>query len=280
MVKNIKIFMCTHRKISVIPPLTIPTQGGAAIHAPITDARPDVGEFGSISELNPDYCELTVQYYAWKNEEADYYGLCHYRRFFSFDERNDSPYSVFGHPSKRVLRRIIFPEDTMRNIIEKYDLIVPRSEDMGCNVYSQYASVHGCTEKDLRLFESIICKRHPELSSFTKKYLAGNRQYFCNMFIMKREIFFDYCEKLFGILSEFDTVAKPDGALRCDRVNGYLAERFLGIYITSLFTSGAKIKELCRIDIDCSFKKRILTKIFPPESKIRFIAKKIFKTKG
>lgn len=47
--------------------------------------RDDAGEH--ISGKNRAYCELTVQYYAWKNVRADYYGFCHYRRYFSFAPR-------------------------------------------------------------------------------------------------------------------------------------------------------------------------------------------------
>ena len=38
----------------------------------------------NISEKRMTFCELTTQYWAWKNVDADYYGFCHYRRYFSF----------------------------------------------------------------------------------------------------------------------------------------------------------------------------------------------------
>lgn len=40
----------------------------------------------NISFKNKKYCELTTQYWAWKNQSADYYGFCHYRRYFSFSK--------------------------------------------------------------------------------------------------------------------------------------------------------------------------------------------------
>ena len=41
----------------------------------------------NISLKNRCYCELTTQYWAWKNADADYYGFCHYRRFFTLSEK-------------------------------------------------------------------------------------------------------------------------------------------------------------------------------------------------
>ena len=48
----------------------------------ISIAGDDTGD--NISSRRNEYCELTVQYWAWKNVDADYYGLCHYRRFLIF----------------------------------------------------------------------------------------------------------------------------------------------------------------------------------------------------
>ena len=89
---NAKIFMCTHKTPLVLPPLCKLVQGGARLNPQVDGAVPDCGENGGISEKNPEYCELTVQYYAWKNEEADAYGFCHYRRLFSFNDTLKKPY--------------------------------------------------------------------------------------------------------------------------------------------------------------------------------------------
>ena len=89
--KDIKIFV-SHRidldSETIDNPLFVPVRCGA-----VFDKRENVTMLGdntgdNISEKRMSFCELTVQYWAWKNVEADYYGLCHYRRYFSF---SDSP---------------------------------------------------------------------------------------------------------------------------------------------------------------------------------------------
>ena len=61
--------------------LYTPIQAGAAIHPPLGLMRDDTGE--NISAKNGSYCELTVLYWMAHNVDADWYGLCHYRRYFS-----------------------------------------------------------------------------------------------------------------------------------------------------------------------------------------------------
>lgn len=275
MQSNIKIFMCAHKNFSLLPAFTTAYQGGASINPRLQGALPDYGDGGSISEKNPDYCELTVQYYAWKNETADYYGFCHYRRFLSFDENIKRPYLVFGESLKKKYLDKINDEALVRAQIESCDAVLPRSENLWCDVYTQFAEADGCQESDIRLFEELIGKKYPELLPFAIKYFSGTRQYFCNMFVMKKDIFFDYCDKLFSLLSEFDEIKNPDGRVRGDRLDGFLAERFLGVYAEYLRATGRTVAEFARLDINCRLKKRILYRLFPPESKSRLFVKKL-----
>ena len=73
---DIKLFVCCHRPVDVPKhPLLVPLQVGAAL----ADSRfygflhDDAGE--NISRKNRSYCELTAQYWVWKNVRADYYGF-------------------------------------------------------------------------------------------------------------------------------------------------------------------------------------------------------------
>ena len=278
--KDIKIFMCTHKAFEYLPPLAVAVQGGAKLKPPVPGAVPDYGAGGSISEKNPEYCELTVQYYAWKNEIADYYGFCHYRRFFSTGKGTPVPYLAFGKLSEKKKSELLMSDKDISDIVSGYDVVVPRAEDMGCTVYEQYASSAHCYAEDMELFVSILKKRYPYLSGHADEYLSQNKQYFCNMFIMKKDLFFGYCEHLFALLEEFDTVKVRHGSFQSDRTDGYLAERFLGIYLSYLRAGGASAYECVRVDVDCALSKRISYTLLPPESKRRMLLKRLLGRSG
>jgi hypothetical protein len=154
---------------------------------------------------------------------------------------------------------------------------VPRSENIELSVYDKYVNDKYNYKEDLDLFLEILKKQYPFLSSFADEYMREQKQYFCNMFIMKRDIFNEYSSMLFSILEELDTKKVLHGDFQSDRTDGYLGERFLGIYLGYLKSKGAKINEISRIDINCSLTKRIINKLLPPETKRRFFFKRLFK---
>lgn len=271
---NIKIFMCCHESFRIVPPLCIPIQGGKAINPPINGITGD-DSGDNISDKNHEYCELTVQYYAWKNEYADFYGFCHYRRFLCFDESVPLPYLAFGKMTSERLGKYISSSQEIEQMCKDCDIIIPRSEDMGISVYEHYSTSRFHYKEDLELFVEIISERTPFLVPFVNDYLSQNRQYFCNMFIMRREVFCEYCELLFPLLAEFDRRKTKHGSFQDDRTDGYLSERFVGIFVAYSRSKGYKIKEILRLDINCSLNKWLLVKLFPPQSKRRFLLKRI-----
>lgn len=275
---TVRIFVCCHKFYDVLPPLCEPIQCGSAINSKIDGIMHD-DEGENISLKNPEYCELTAHYFAWKNIESDYYGFYHYKRFLTAKANTKRPYLAKGKLSDNEKARLLADENYWQQLIEQNEIIVPKSENMGTSVYEHYCSAKYHYAEDMKLFIGILNKKYPEFKAAAEQYLSQCRQYFCNIFIMSKKYFFKYCESLFGILKEFDSVKKLHGDFQSDRTDGYLGEIFTGIYITYCRQNGVRITEKPRLDIKCGIKKRFCYILFPPESKRRFFVKKIIKRK-
>lgn len=272
---NIQIFMCCHNRFDIIPPLCVPVQCGSALNPALEGAVFD--NFGdNISRKNREYCELTAHYYAYKNVKADYYGFCHYRRFFCFDESIKKPYIVRKKLSEKDAG-LLGTERKITALVKEYEIIAPKSENMGLSAYEHYITSKRHNREDLDLFIAILKEKYSFLSEPVNRYLAGKKQYFCNMFIMKKELFFEYCEILFDALEEFDKQKKQGENFTADRTDGYLGELFTGIFLSYKAECGVRVKEISRIDTECGVFKRVMYYCLPPESGGRFWGKRVVK---
>ena len=86
---------------------------------------------------------------------------------------------------------------------------------------------------------------YPDYKQDAQAFFNGDKACFCNMFIMKREIFFDYCKWMFPILREFDkNTDYSTHSKEALRTPGHLSERLLNIYlrITSVSVPTWKFK--------------------------------------
>lgn len=210
----------------------------------------DEGE--NISLKNPRFNDASTQYWAWKNQENDYYGFFQYRRFLSFDEsilpakEYEKMYPANVEEAFEDMR--LSDESYMRSIIEKYDVITCNPLDYG-NYYSLYEQFRDGDQhniEDLDTILSIIQRKYPEYVEAAQKYIFGGIGYFANLFIMKKEYFFRYCEWAFDILTEFDNT-KDYSTYNAyqSRIVGFLSERLLGIFYTYLkSTTDCKFGEL------------------------------------
>ena len=129
---DIKIFV-SHRidldSETIDNPLYIPVRCGA-----VYDEREGVTMLGdntgeNISEKRMKFCEYTVMYWAWKNIKADYYGLCHYRRYLSFtgqelEEWNEQRFFYEDTlTAKSIQRHNLHLPGSMRQIITQNDVL-------------------------------------------------------------------------------------------------------------------------------------------------------------
>ena len=274
---NIKLFVSCHQPNQNVPPhpLLTPIQVGAALSETLFPNFIHDQTGDNISQKNKIYCELTAQYWAWKNSSADYYGFFHYRRYL-FPKETVKPsciYIVKPPPTLRLLDSLGY--SYFHQIISEYDLIVPRKENMHVPVRQHYALAPYHHKEDLDLVEKIIEERFPEFISAKNRYLSGTSCYFGNIFIMRSSLFQAYCNWLFSILEQFETQKDLSTySMQEKRVAGYLGERLLGIFVTYCKQlSDVHILELPRVHFEGSQIKRTkqvcLNLVFPPGSKRR-----------
>lgn len=246
---NIMIFVACHKPY-YIP--SIDFLKGIQVGAALNDKRfagmltDNYGD--NISNLNQSYCELTAQYWAWKNYKADIVGFFHYRRYLKFVCSNDSvlPYIIKKLPVLPELYKWGYDKENINGLFSSYDVIVPYPEKFYVSVYKQYINSKDHYQNDLDKIIDIIKIRYPYMIKSMEEYLNGDLIYFANVYVMKWEIFDKYMTWLFDILFEFDVQKNVKGYNKqALRVNGYLAERLFGIYLTYIINN-TKLK-ICHV---------------------------------
>ena len=77
----------------------------------------------------------------------------------------------------------------------------------------------------------VLEEKYPEFKQIAQEYMHSSVAHECNMFIMKKEIYHDYCAWLFDILFEAEKrIDTTWYSVEEYRIMGYLAERLCGIY--------------------------------------------------
>ncbi len=218
---KIKILVATHKPYWMPQdPIYMPLHVGKAGKLSLGYFGDDEGD--SISEKNKNFCELTGLYWAWKNLETEYIGLCHYRRYFGIPCGGDLP-------EERA--RKIFQKADYELLLEKYDVILPRRRRYYIEtVRSQYEHAH--YKRDLDEVEKIIGERFPEYIYAFRSVMNRRSLYIFNMFVMKQEQFHAYCSWLFSILFKLEEridISKYD--VYQARVFGFLSERLFNVWL-------------------------------------------------
>lgn len=250
---NIVIFTSFHKKCELMRSKYIcPIQVGTSINGELYPDTFHDNTGDNISDKNGMYCELTAQYWAWKNLDADYYGFMHYRRYFSFNpvplEEDSMGNVLFPKLDERAKKRLKLDDSTIANVVPRYDIICTTPQRVsklgqGKTVYEHLKNSPHHLLSDLEVVLKIIDEKYPEYLEAAQKYLKSEYGYFCNMYIMKKDIFIAYSEWLFGILKEHEKcVNLSEYDVDEFRVSGFLGERLWGIYLTWLKDNDKTIK--------------------------------------
>ncbi len=218
----------------------------------------DVGE--NISKKRNSFCELTVLYWAWKNLDADYMGLCHYRRYISFADDISLSYNKGeGCVHERSLNKTTISkyclddEEKIREELKTADIITTPVEDLRYAWDGNHKSFYSMCEKRNRDFDitgvdkfiQIIKEKYPKYNLDVDQYFDGNKAKYYNCFIMKKEYFDRFCTELFDILFALEEKLDITYYSRWkERMPGFMGEAFLGIYLLHL-----KRTTKCRIKV-------------------------------
>ncbi len=214
----IKVITATHKPYTMPQdPMYLPVFVGAAGRSSIGYQRDDEGE--NISSLNPYYCELTGLYWAWKNLDADYVGLAHYRRHFR------------GKKKGRTLFDSVLTEKEAEALLKNTDIILPAKRHYVIEtVGNHYAHTH--YKKDLDKTRVILAKIYPEYLKAFDRHMRSTSGHMFNMFIMKKELADAYCEFLFTVLQQLRKMVdfRSYDAFQA-RLFGRISELLLDVWI-------------------------------------------------
>ena len=175
---RIKILVACHKADPNIrqDDIYMPIQVGKALH-PELDLGFQCDNTGdNISEKNGSYCELTALYWAWKNlKDVDYIGLCHYRRYFKMTNAE------------------------LSEAMNSCDILLAKPLTLSTSVYNEL--VYWTCLEDATVFIDSILSLFPEYrEDVISYYFMENKFSQCNMMLMSKEKFYEYCNFIFPII--------------------------------------------------------------------------------
>lgn len=207
---NIRIVVASHKPYWMPgDPMYVPVQVGAVGKESIPGFQRD-DEGDNISEKNPRYCELTALYWAWKNLDADYIGLAHYRRHFA------------GSGERGVLT-----SEEAQGLVTRAPVVLPnRRHYVIETVGNHYA--HTFDGKHLEATRSSLERLTPDMLSPFDGHMNERSAHIWNMAIMRRDVLDNWCSWLFPALEDIEAgIDFADMSPFEERVVGRIAERLL-----------------------------------------------------
>lgn len=187
----------------------------------------------NIAHLNPKLNEMSLIWCYWKNlmKNADYVGFNHYRRMFATSDFKDlADYDIVdAKPIAMLFNMSFFTGDPKPNLVTT-------------DIKNGYAICHEID--DWNKMEEIL-KKTPFYVDFEEWKMQNCLSSPCNMFIMKKKIFEEYCEFIFPILFELEKQVDLTG--RSDyqgRALAFLSERLTSLFLFVKKQQGYKFKTI------------------------------------
>lgn len=187
----------------------------------------------NIADKNANYCELTAQYWIWKNTNSDVKGLVHYRRFLENNSLTLTQKSKFKH---------IVTDEEIENYLNEYDLLIPQKRNYFIEtLYSHY--IHSHKKEGLDVTRKVIANSFPEYLDSYDAVLNRKTAHMFNMIIAKKNVFDEYSAWLFDVLGQVESKLDISDWNQSEaRVYGYISELLLDVWLDQ--HNDLKYKEL------------------------------------
>ena len=195
-----------------------------------------------ISSKNHNYSELTGLYWLWQNtvkkdtNPDSFYGLVHYRRFLSAKNKKTP-----------------LTKTELQNLINlKYEIILPKKRNYYIeNLYSHYA--HTLHIAPLDRTREIIKEKYPDFLPEFDRLKTRRSAHMFNIFILKKPLFEEYCEFLFGILFTLESSLTKEELTRYDgfhaRFFGRISELLLDVFLYTKFPDLDKRSDVLELQV-------------------------------
>lgn len=229
--KDLKIFQVFHKKPNFmtsstwIEPLMVGNLSDSGMGS--------TAVLDNINHLNEFYNELTAIYWVWRNLRYDYVGFFHYRRVlnFVFDGTWTGEFGFTIKDSEKV--RNYFSSDSqlskLLDLLKVAPVIIPRLTASKLTTEGHYCKYHNI--ESWNCFIDVVTRRFPDSKESLSLFRSSNLQTSFNIFVMRSDIFKEYCSDLFLVINEvFNELGKLDDPYN-KRYPGFLAERFLHFWL-------------------------------------------------
>lgn len=204
-----------------------------------------------------EFCELLTQYWAWKTCDADYIGFGHYRRYFVFADgikpSGDGIVRCLFLNGETASELKLADDSAIVRALENCDVLAPYPVRYPVgSAYVQFKNADALQIEDLDIILDIIEREFPAYAPAARKYMRGRELFYCNMFVLRRDLFVSYSEWLFAILRRFYERKDMRGAGYNSvqlRTPGHLGERLFGIWLTHCRMQGGYKIRFCRMAV-------------------------------
>lgn len=212
----------------------------------------------------------------------DYFGFMHYRRHFIFNDQCKLPKRTWLNNSSFYCMNISseylqnLSSDNIRAQLEEADIICSKTYDTK-NIEDSYSSswqniqdrfvglmqqmgredetagMPSLSQEEIQAYASQIYghmatkieELFPEYRDELQQLNSTTSHYCFNMFVMRQDLFFEYCEIVFPILYSLqEQVATWDCTPRLRRAPAFLAEYLTTLFILKCKNRGLRTKEL------------------------------------